>query len=136
RSAFERVHGTSIWDWYAAHPDEEQLFAAAMRSITEFDGPALAGSELVPDEGVICDVAGGAGTLLGEVLSARPRLRGVLLEAAGVLPAAEKHLSERGVRDRVELTEGDLLGEMSAEAAVYMLKAILPDWNAPTSAGI
>src|SRR3954463_12242308 len=64
-SAFERVNGSSIWDWFAAHPEEQHLFAAAMRSITEFDGPALAGSELVPDEGVVCDVAGGGGSALG-----------------------------------------------------------------------
>jgi hypothetical protein len=130
------VNGSSVWDWFAAHPEEEQLFAAAMRSITEFDGPALAASELVPDDGVVCDVAGGAGTLLGEVLVARPRLRGVLLEAPGVLAEAEKHLSSRGVRDRVELIEGDLFGEMSAEADVYLLKNILHDWDDPTCAGI
>src|SRR3954469_1544740 len=62
RAAFGRVHGMSVWDWFAAHPEEERLFAAAMRSITEFDAPALAASELVPDGGVVCDVAGGAGT--------------------------------------------------------------------------
>jgi O-methyltransferase domain len=136
RSAFERVNGSSIWDWFAAHPEEQQLFAAAMRSITEFDGPGLAGSELVPDEGVVCDVAGGAGTLLGEVLVARPRLRGVLLEARGVLAEAEKHLSSRGVLSRVELVEGDLFGEMSADADLYLMKSILHDWDDPTCAGI
>src|SRR3954453_21766691 len=119
-----------------SHPEEEQLFAAAMRSITEFDGPALAASELVPDEGVVCDVAGGAGTLLAEVLVARPSLRGVLLEAPGVLREAEKHLASRGVLDRVELVEGDLFGEMSADANVYVLKNILHDWDDETSARI
>jgi hypothetical protein len=136
RAAFERVNGTSVWDWFSAHPEEEQLFAAAMRSITEFDGPALAASELVPDEGVVCDIAGGAGTLLGEVLVARPALRGVLLEAPGVLKEAEKHLAARGVLDRVELVEGDLFGEMSADADVYLMKNILHDWDDKTSAGI
>jgi hypothetical protein len=131
RAAFERVNGSSVWDWFAAHPEEEQLFAAAMRSITEFDGPALAASELVPDGGVVCDVAGGAGTLLGELLVARPRLRGVLLERPGVLKEAEKHLSSRGVLDRVELVEGNLFGEMSASADVYLLKNILHDWDDP-----
>src|SRR3954453_8040447 len=119
-----------------SHPEEEQLFAAAMRSITEFDGPALAASELVPGEGVVCDVAGGAGTLLGEVLVARPALRGVLLEAPGVLAEAEKHLTSRGVLDRVDLVEGNLFGEMSATADVYLLKNILHDWEAPACAGI
>src|SRR4051812_19682845 len=52
RSAFERVHGVAVWDWFAAHSEEEQLFAAAMRSITELDAPGVAGSALVPDEGV------------------------------------------------------------------------------------
>jgi hypothetical protein len=107
-----------------------------MRSITEFDAPALAGSELVPDEGVVCDVAGGAGTLLGEVLTARPRLRGVLLESPGVLREAEKHLGSRGLLDRVELVEGDLFGEMSAEADLYLMKNILHDWDDPTCAAM
>jgi hypothetical protein len=137
RSAFDRVHGMSVWDWFAAHPDEERLFAAAMRSITEFDGPALAGSELVLDAGTICDVAGGAGTLLGEVLVARPGLRGVLLEAPGVLAEAEKHLGSRGVRERVELIEGDLFGELPEVGAdLYLLKNILHDWDDPTAARI
>jgi hypothetical protein len=137
RSAFERVHGMSVWDWFAAHPDEERLFAAAMRSITEFDAPALAASELVPDTGTICDVAGGAGTLLAEVLASQPGLRGVLVEAPGVLAEAERVLSGRGVRERVELVEGDLFGELPAlDAEVWLLKNILHDWDDPTSARI
>jgi hypothetical protein len=137
RAAFERVHGMSVWDWFAAHPEEERLFAAAMRSITEFDAPALASSALVPDAGTVCDVAGGAGTLLAEVLIARPGLRGVLVEAPGVLAEAEEHLSARGVLDRVELVEGDLFGELPGTGAdLYVLKNILHDWDDPTSAKI
>ena len=123
-----------MWDWFAAHPEEEQLFAAAMRSITELDGPVLAASSLWPDTGVVCDVAGGAGTLLAEVLVSRPGLRGVLVEAPGVLREASKHLSERGVLDRVELVEGDLFGSIEAKADVYAMKNILHDWDDPTCA--
>jgi DNA-binding transcriptional ArsR family regulator len=136
RAAFERVHGSSVWDWFAAHPEEERLFAAAMRSITELDAPAVSAADLWPDEGTVCDVAGGAGTLLAEILVRRPTLRGVLVEARGVLVEAEKHLTARGVRDRVELVEGDLFGELSASADVYLLKNILHDWDDETSARI
>ena len=134
RAAFERVHGSSVWDWFAAHPEEEQLFAAAMRSITELDGPALAKSSLWPDEGVVCDVAGGAGTLLAEVLVQHENLRGVLVEAAGVLREASKHLGARGVLERVELVEGDLFGDLDARADVYAMKNILHDWDDQTCA--
>src|SRR3954469_1416797 len=134
RAAFERVHGMSVWDWFAAHPEEERLFAAAMRSVTEFDAPALAASELVPDSGTVCDVAGGAGTLLAEVLASRPSLRGVLVEARGVLAEAETVLSSRGVRDRVELVEGDLFGSLPEVGAdLWLLKNILHDWDDETS---
>jgi O-methyltransferase len=136
QAAFERVHGSSVWDWFATHPEEERLFAAAMRSITEFDAPDIAAASLWPDEGTVCDVAGGVGTLLAAILAARPGLRGVLVEAPGVLAEADKYLTERGVRDRVELVEGDLFGELHADADVYVLKNVLHDWDDATSARI
>ncbi|MEA2459492.1 MAG: hypothetical protein QOC95_2464 [Thermoleophilaceae bacterium] len=136
RSAFERVHGSSVWDWFAAHPEEEQLFAAAMQAVTEFEAPALVATPLWPDTGTVCDVAGGAGTLLAEVLVRKPGVRGVLVEAPGVLKEADRYLTEKGVRDRVEMAEGDLFGEVRATADVYVLKNILHDWDDATSAKI
>ena len=136
RSAFRRVHGTSVWDWFAAHPDEERLFAAAMRSVTESDAPAVATASLWPDQGIVCDVAGGVGTLLAAVLAHRPGLRGILVEAPGVLTEADPYLREQGVRDRVELVEGDFFGEVDARADVYVLKNVVHDWDDETSARI
>ena len=136
RSAFPRVHGKSVWTWFAEHPEEERLFAEAMRSVTEVDAPGLSSAGLWPEEGTVCDVAGGAGTLLAALLAERPGLRGVLVEAKGVLAEAEGFLAGRGLRDRVELREGDLFGELDAEADVYVLKNILHDWDDETSARI
>jgi hypothetical protein len=136
RAAFPRVHGTSVWDWFAKHPEEERLFASAMRSMTEFEAPSLTTASVWPEEGTLCDVAGGAGTLLAAILADRPRLRGVLVEAPGVLAEAEPHLAARGVGDRVELVEGDLFGDVSARADLYVLKNILHDWDDATSAKI
>jgi hypothetical protein len=129
RSAFPQVHGRSVWTWLAEHPDEEQLFAASMRSVTSVEAPVLAAADVWPEEGVVCDVAGGAGTLLAAVLAAHPRLRGVLVEAPGVLAEADGLLAARGVRDRVELREGDLLGGVQADADVFVLKNVLHDWD-------
>jgi hypothetical protein len=128
-SAFPRVHGTSVWDWFAEHPGEERLFAAAMRSMTEFEVPSLSAASVWPEDGTVCDVAGGTGTLLAGILAPRPRLQGVLVEAPGVLAEAESYLAGRGVSDRVELVEGDLFGRIEAQADVYVLKNILHDWD-------
>jgi hypothetical protein len=136
RSAFARVHGASVWDWFAEHPEEERLFAGAMRAITEFEAPALAAASLWPERGTVCDVGGGAGTLLAAILAERPELRGVLVEAPGVLEEADSYLRRRGVRDRVELVTGDFFERVEARADVYVLKNVLHDWDDETSARI
>ncbi len=77
----------------------------------------------------MADVAGGSGPVLAGVLAARPGLRGMLVEAPGVLDEADGHLRRAGVRDRVELAEGDMFERIDAEADLYVLKDILHDWD-------
>ena len=136
QSAFRRVHGTSVWEWFAAHPEEERLFADAMRSLTAFDAPAIAAASLWPQEGTLCDVAGGTGTLLASILAPRPALRGILLDAPGVLAEAGPVLDAFGVRDRVEPSEGDIFARVEARADVYALKNVVHDWDDATSARV
>ena len=83
QSAFYRVHGMSIWEWLERRPDEEQLFASMMRSRTEAVAPSIVAGYPWPEEGTICDVAGGAGTLLAAILKQRPRARGVVIDGSG-----------------------------------------------------
>jgi hypothetical protein len=136
RSAFRHRHGMSVWQWFAEHPEEERLFARAMRRLTEEDAPAVVAAYPWPQSGTVCDVAGGVGTLLAAVLEARPGLAGVLVDAAGVLAEAEGHLRERGLRERVELVEGDIFERVEARADVYLLKDVLHDWDDEASARI
>jgi O-methyltransferase len=129
KPSFSAVHGKTVWDWFAEHPEEERMFAGAMRRITEDDAPFVVAGYPWPEEGTICDVAGGAGTLLGRILEARPGTRGVMIDAKGVLEAADEHLRNIGMRDRVELVEGDIFESVSAEADVYVMKNVLHDWD-------
>lgn len=126
---FQLVHGTSVWSHFAEHPEEERLFASAMREVTRMVLPMIAGGYPWPESGTVCDVAGGTGTLLAAVLERRPGLRGILVDAPGVLREAEGHLAERGVGDRVELREGDMFEHVDAAADLYILKDVLHDWD-------
>lgn len=127
--SFPAVHGRSVWEHFAEHPDEERMFATAMRKLTELIRPAVVAGYPWPDEGTVCDVAGGVGTLLTGVLQARPGLQGVLVEAPGVLAEADAYLTAEGVRDRVTLCEGDMFERVDARADLYLLKDILHDWD-------
>lgn len=136
RSAFDRVHGTSVWDWFEAHDDERENFAHTMMGITVRDAPVVA--KLAPLSGVkvLCDVGGGRGTLLSEILLRHPHLRGILLESRGVLASARALFEARGVADRVELVAGSFFESVPAGADAYLMKNILHDWDDATSARI
>ena len=41
KAAFPRVHGRSVWQWFAEHPDEERVFAGGMRAGTTQDAPFI-----------------------------------------------------------------------------------------------
>ena len=127
--SFPLRHGRSVWEHFAANPEEEREFAEAMRRMTEMILPPVLAAPVWPERGTVCDVAGGAGTLLAALLRSRPGLRGVLVDAPGVLAEAEGVLGAAGVRDRVEFAEGDIFERVEAQADVYVLKDVLHDWD-------
>jgi ubiquinone/menaquinone biosynthesis C-methylase UbiE len=128
-NAFERVHGTSVWDWFDAHPDERETFAQAMMGITIMDAPAIATLYPFAEVQRLCDVGGGRGTLLSEILVRHPHLRGVLCDAPGVLESARVLCAERGVMDRVEFVPGSFFDSVPDGADAYSMKNILHDWD-------
>ncbi|CAA0137438.1 Mitomycin biosynthesis 6-O-methyltransferase [Mycolicibacterium vanbaalenii] len=130
QSAFELVHGMSVWEWYAAHPDEQRVFASTMRQATEISARAIAKVYPWPDDAVVCDVAGGIGTLLSVIVTeSRMNLRGVLVDSAGMIAEAEQFLADREVADRIDRVEGDIFRVINATADVYLLKDVLHDWD-------
>lgn len=129
RPSFPRVHGTSLWDWFAAHAEDGDAFAGAMTSFTEQDAPSIAASFDFNRFTRICDVAGGRGTLLAEILVRHPRPRGVLFDQKDVLDRAVPYLASRGVADRVELDPGSFFDRVPSGCDAYLLKDILHDWD-------
>lgn len=129
RSPFEHVHGMSIWQWFEQHEDEHQNFVHAMMGMSVADAPAIAGLFPFQELQCVCDVGGGPGTLLSELLIRHPHLRGVLLERESVLGPARSLLSARGVLGRVALREGDFFESVPTGADAYLLKNVLHDWD-------
>jgi hypothetical protein len=121
-----------MFDWFTTHPDEGHSFSAGLGGLTLAEAPAIVAAYPWPEDGVVCDVGGGAGVLITEILTARPRLRGVLVDSEAVLNQARPYLAAHGVDERVELSPGDLLGTLDVRADVYLLKWILHDWDDDT----
>jgi hypothetical protein len=129
QNGFQRVHGMNVWDWFDAHPGERETFARAMMGLTVGDAPVVA--NLYPWKEVqrVCDVGGGRGTLLSELLVRHPHLKGVLCDGPGVIASARQLLARRGVTERVELVAGSFFDQVPTGADAYVLKNVLHDWD-------
>ncbi|HLM76011.1 MAG TPA: methyltransferase [Polyangiaceae bacterium] len=136
KNAFERVLGTSVWAWFDRHPDERENFAHAMMGITVATAPLVA--ELFPfaEAKVVCDIGGGMGTLLSELLVRHPHLRGILADNAEVCAKARELLAARGVADRVEIAPASFFESVPLGADTYILKNVLHDWDDERSRAI
>lgn len=128
-NAFPRLYGQSIWSWFNEHPEDLATFAAAMGAITEMYAPAVAVHPAFGRISRLADLGGGRGTMLAAILRRHPRLRGVLLDAPGVLDEARPYLERHGVLDRTELVSGDFFAGAPAGCDGYLLKQVLHDWD-------
>ena len=128
-SAFEHANGMGVWAWFDAHPDEREHFAHAMMGLTFVDAPLIASLYPFRELHTLCDVGGGRGSLLSELLLRHPHLRGTLCDADGVVESARSLLRARGVLDRVELHPANFFEAVPAGADAYLLKNILHDWD-------
>lgn len=131
-SAFTRVHGMNVWDWFEAHADEREIFAHCMMGITVMDAPVVAALYPFSEVKRLCDVGGGRGTLLSEIVLRHRDVRGVLYDSAGVIESARELLAQRGVANRIELVPGSFFESVPSGCDAYLMKNILHDWDDAT----
>jgi hypothetical protein len=112
------------------------VFDALMVSLYGGIAARVAQADVFPETGTVADIGGGKGTLLAEVLRARPALRGILLEQDRTVAAAREHLAERGVAGRAEVVAGDFFKAVPPGAQVYVLAHVLHNWSDEECAGI
>ncbi len=127
--SFARVHGTDLFGYLGAHPDDAAVFDGAMQDIA---GNFLAGILSVYDfssYSTVVDVGGGTGALLSAILRAAPSARGVLLDTPPVLTAAEPVLRAAGIADRCQTAPGNFFDQVPPGADLYILSNIIHDWD-------
>ena len=125
--SFERLNGAAFFEYLAGHPDDAAVFNAAMSSSPAYLA-AIVGAYPFSKFERIVDVGGGHGLLLAAILSANPRLRGVLYDLPAVV-AGTSALRQQPVSRRAEIIGGDFFQEVPAQADAYILKGVIHDWN-------
>src|SRR5262249_43114141 len=127
-AAFPRGFGADFWSFLAAHPEQQEAFADAMRLQDALLSVACV--PLLDLSGVttIADVGGGTGDLLAALLEANPVVRGILVDQPAMLARAHRALRTGPLAARCTLQPGDLFGDLPA-ADAYVLAQVLHDWG-------
>ncbi|HUQ44011.1 MAG TPA: methyltransferase [Candidatus Limnocylindria bacterium] len=134
-NAFAAHFGEDIWTWRGARPEESATFDRAMTSQSFGVGEGVAAAFDFGKANIVADIGGGSGALLASILRAHPHLRGVLFDQAAVVERATE-LVAAGVMDRCEVVAGSFFDAVPAGADVYVMKAILHDWEDAESIAI
>ena len=134
-NAFTALHGEDVWSWRGARPDEAAIFDRAMTAQSEGIGQAVAAGFDFGRATVVADIGGGAGALLAGLLRAHPHLRGILFDQPAVLER-DLAIRARDVADRCSVVAGSFFNAVPAGADVYVVKAILHDWEDPEALSI
>jgi O-methyltransferase domain/Dimerisation domain len=127
--AFPKLYGTTAWEYRAAHPEEDAVFNAAMTALSAGVVEAVVQSYDFSGIGVLVDVGGGEGALLGAILTANPGLRGILFDQPHVVATAGALLERAGVAGRCEVVGGSFFDAVPGGANAYLLKSIVHDWD-------
>jgi len=132
QDAFLREFGVRIFDYITKKPDYAEVFNYAMSSYsathTGWVLEALKGYDF-SEIRTICDVGGGHGHLLCNLLLEHPQLEGTVLELESTI--RNKDLlwaGKMGLADRCNYLPGDMFSAVPKSDA-YVMKMILHDWS-------
>ncbi|QOV33346.1 methyltransferase [Streptomyces ferrugineus] len=127
--AYPLVHGRSLWQDTLDDPELARSYADLMAAHTRFAAPEVVAAHPWPERGHVVDVGGGSGSLLSRLLTARPGLRGTLLDLPEAAEEAGRALAAAGHAERASVHPGSFFDPLPTGADLYLLTWVLHDWN-------
>jgi hypothetical protein len=127
-TAFESVHGQSMWEYTSKHPDDRQMFDAAMTSVSQAVADDVVDAYDFGRFATVVDVGGGRGLMLSTILRRHPAVEGVLFDQPDVVAGAPELLAGAGVSERCRIVGGSFFDAVPDGADAYVLKSVIHDW--------
>ena len=132
QDGFVREFGQRIFDYIPQNPGYREVFNYAMSSYsathTKMVLEALKGYDFTSIKS-LCDVGGGHGHLICNILKEHPKLQGTVLELESTIKNKELLWADKmGLADRCKYLAGDMFREVPRSDA-YIMKMILHDWS-------
>ncbi len=127
--AYHTIFGRPFWDDLQAHPEIAASFDALMGPLGHGtpDPEVLVNGDWESVSTVV-DVGGGTGSMLAEILRARPTVRGTLVDFPSTVARSGEIFQAAGVAARVTVVGQSFFDPLPGGADLYLLKKVLDDW--------
>lgn len=128
-AAADAALGMPFFDYLNGNGDAAAAFNGAMQSGSTMQGLIVQEAYDFSKTRHVCDVGGGTGAVLANLLAANPLMSGTLFELPAVAEQAREHLGSLGLLDRCKTVAGDFFQSVPVAAEIYTLFAVAHDWG-------
>jgi SAM-dependent methyltransferase len=127
--AFELAHHAEFFDYLRSHPADARLFNDGMRSLSSQVHAAVIRAYDFSQFSTLTDVGGGSGAFMAALLTAHPRLRGMLFDQASAIDLSGEVLRARNVAERCQCIAGDFFESVPSGSEAILLSRVLHDFD-------
>lgn len=128
-SSFQRQYGTTLFEYFEAHPERRAIFDRSQDMGLDLEIPELLEHINLRNGETIVDIGGGSGHLLMHMLEKWPESRGILFDLPVATDIARQRLNACEKADYVEIVAGDFFKAVPGNGSFYLLSHVLHDWS-------
>ncbi|MBZ4320393.1 methyltransferase [Streptomyces sp. SCA2-4] len=123
------LFGRGYWDSLNEDPRHVEAIERAASGQLAFDAEIIFDGYDWASVRSVADIGGNSGTILTGLLNRHPHLHGTLVDLRSVAGVAARNIADSGLADRCEVAPGSFFDPLPAGRDVYLLSAILGDWD-------
>lgn len=128
-TAFDHIYQCSHFQYLAQNPEASTVFNQAMTEFTRQESNVVISTYDFSQYKIIVDVGGGYGSFMAAILTANPKLDGILFDLPQVIEGAKAHIESAGVTGRCTIRGGDFFESIPEGGDVYICKNIILNWD-------
>jgi hypothetical protein len=129
KTAIELASGTAnSFEYYQQEPRRAAVFNAAMTALSNAHYAGVVDAYDFRSIRKMVDVGGGHGRLLSMILTAYPKMRGILFDLPHAFEGGQKTIADAGLSNRCEVLSGNFFSSVPGGGDAYILSRVIHDW--------
>ncbi len=129
KSAFEKVYGKPIFDYFSENPETGKLFDQAMTGVHGRETVAMLEAYDFTGIRTLADIGGGNGSVITAILKKYPEIHGIIFDMPAVVERTKANMQAVGLGGRCQVVPGNFFETVPAGADAYLMRHIIHDWD-------